>query len=136
MDLFINIEPAGGGVVTLLPPHQLQHILHTIQQIHTHTLNTITHLLTSHHKQHPPSAETFHTIYTPRAKLFVPLFSSWFGHDDDLLQALGLGHDVKKKEEGDRNYRDRNYDRSDKLDLMAHEVCGVNHTTQQQHKTP
>ena len=68
MDLSIGIKPVGGGVVTPLPPQQLQHILYTIQQIHTHTLNTITQLLTSHHQQHLAPTPT---VYALRARLLV-----------------------------------------------------------------
>ena len=126
----------GGGVVTPLPPQQLQHILYTIQQIHTHTLNTITQLLTSQNQQHRSPTPTFHTIHAPRARLLVPSSSPWFGREDDLICALGLGRKLKRKEEGDRNsdnriYGGRNYGRADNLDLMAREVCGVNHTIQQ-----
>ena len=143
MNSSIGIGPAGGGVATPLPP-QLQHTLNTIQQLYTHTLNTITQLLKPHLLQTPtptPPPSKFHTIYAPRARLLVPLSSPWFGHEDDLLCALGLGREKKRKEEGDRNYDDRNLERyygdrnyRNPVDWASQEVCGVTHTTLQPNK--
>ena len=137
MDSSIGIGPAGGGVATPLPP-QLQHTLNTIQLLYTHTLNTITQLLKPHLLQTPtPLSLNFRTIYAPGARLLVPSSSPWFGCEDDLLCALGLGREKKKKEEGDRNYDNRNYgkrnydNRNYPVDGMAREVCGVAHTTPQ-----
>ena len=88
MDIFIGIEPVGGGVVTPLPP-QLQHTLNTIQQLYTHTLNTSTQLFKPHLLQQTliPTFTplNFHTIYALRARLLVFLSSPWFSHDNDLF---------------------------------------------------
>ena len=134
MDSSIGIGPAGGGVATPLPP-QLQHTLNTIQLLYTHTLNTITQLLKPHLLQTPtptPLPSNFQTIYAPGARLLVPSSSPWFGHEDDLLCALGLGREKKKKEEEDRNYDNGNY--GNPVDWALREVCGVTHTTLQPNK--